>query len=63
MIFHFSSAGRAGEAIPIVVMIAVKPGTLKTEGTLKENIARPKKEKNSIGKQKTVVDTVKSSKE
>jgi len=59
--FHFFSVGRAGEAMPIAVMIAVKPGTLKTEGKPREDTARPRKGKSSIGKQKTVADTVKLS--
>ena len=44
--------------MPIVVIHAELPETLKTEEKHKENIARPKKEKRITGKQKTAVDIV-----
>jgi len=58
VIFHFLFAGRVGEVMPIVVIHAELPETLRTEAKHRENIVRPKKEKRIIGSQKIVVDTV-----
>jgi len=58
VIFHFLFVGRVGEVMPIVVIHAELPETLRTEVKHREDIARPKKEKRTTGSQKTVVDTV-----
>jgi len=59
--FHFIAVGRAGEATPIVAMVAAKPGILKTEGKPREDTGRPLKGKSNTGKQKTAADTAKLS--
>jgi len=57
--FHFIAVGRAGEAKPIVAVVAAKPGIKKTEEKPREDTGRPLKGKSNTVKQKTAADTVK----
>jgi hypothetical protein len=57
--FHFIAVGRAGEAKPIVAMVAAKPGIKETKGKPREDTGRPLKGKSNTGKQKIAADTVK----
>ena len=57
MIFLFTYAVRAGEAMHIVVMLVVLLGSLKIKGRRKEDTVKPKREKRITGKQKIDVDT------
>jgi hypothetical protein len=59
--FHFVAVGRAGEAMPTVVILVVKLGTSRIEEKPREDIGRRIKEKSNTGKQKTAADTAKSS--
>ena len=56
VIFIFVSAAGVSEGRLTAAKYAVLPAALEISEKLKENIARPKREKGTTGKRKTAVD-------